>query len=189
MRIISGLFKGKKILSPINLQTRPLKDLVKESIFNIINHSPKLLINIQNSTILDLFSGVGSFGLECLSRGSEHVTFFENYDGVLPILKKNLLNLELNNEYEIFENDIYDNNFLSNFNRKFDIIFLDPPFKDKNIQHLLLKIKNLKILNENGIIILHRHKSENDDFSNICKIIEQKKYGISKISFLTLENK
>ena len=53
MRIISGLFKGKKILSPIDLQTRPLKDLVKESIFNIINHSPKLLIDIQNSSILD----------------------------------------------------------------------------------------------------------------------------------------
>ncbi len=64
MRIISGLFKGKKILSPINLQTRPLKDLVKESIFNIIKHSPKLSIDIQNSTILDLFSGVGSFGSE-----------------------------------------------------------------------------------------------------------------------------
>ena len=97
--------------------------------------------------------------------------------------------MKLYNEYEIFENDIYDNNFLSNFNSKFDIIFLDPPFKDKNLQHILLKIKNLKVLNENGIIILHRHKSENDDFSKIFKIIEQKKYGISKISFLTLENK
>tara|TARA_A100001015_G_C14434904_1_gene498164 strand:- start:297 stop:527 length:231 start_codon:yes stop_codon:yes gene_type:complete len=73
--------------------------------------------------------------------------------------------------------------------KTFDIIFLDPPFKDQNLQHLLLKIKNLKILNENGIIILHRHKSENNDFSKIFKIIEQKKYGISKISFLTLENK
>ena len=189
MRIISGLLKGKKILVPKDNKTRPLKDLTKESIFNIIEHSNKFKIDLNNSNILDLFSGVGSFGIECLSRGVKKVIFVENYSGVLPILKRNLLNLKLYNEYEIFENDIYDNNFLSNFNRKFDIIFLDPPFKDKNIQHLLLKIKNLKILNENGIIILHRHKSENDDFSNICKIIEQKKYGISKISFLTLENK
>ena len=98
MRIISGKFKGKKLFLPKDKNTRPLKDLVKESIFNIINHSPKLLIDIQNSTILDLFSGVGSFGLECLSRGSKHVTFFENYNGVLPILKKNLISNKFTNK-------------------------------------------------------------------------------------------
>ena len=69
MRIISGFFKGKKILEPLDRETRPLKDLTKESIFNIINHSKKFNIDLKNSCILDLFSGVGSFGLECLSRG------------------------------------------------------------------------------------------------------------------------
>ena len=71
MRIISGNFKGKKILEPKDIKTRPLKDLTKESIFNIINHSNKFKINIKNSKILDLFSGVGSFGIECLSRGAK----------------------------------------------------------------------------------------------------------------------
>ena len=66
MRIISGSFKGKKILTPNDDKTRPLKDLTKESIFNIINHSNKFKINFSNSSILDLFSGVGSFGIECL---------------------------------------------------------------------------------------------------------------------------
>ena len=79
MRIISGDFKGKKILQPKDKLTRPLKDLTKESIFNIINHSNLININLKNSNILDLFSGVGSFGLECLSRGALSVTFFENY--------------------------------------------------------------------------------------------------------------
>ena len=69
MRIISGQFKGKKILEPKNLETRPLKDLTKESIFNILIHSNKLNLNLASSNILDLFSGVGSFGIECLSRG------------------------------------------------------------------------------------------------------------------------
>ena len=69
MRIISGIFKGKKILEPKDNKTRPLKDMVKESIFNIINHSNKFNIELNNAKILDLFSGVGSFGLECLSRG------------------------------------------------------------------------------------------------------------------------
>ena len=93
MRIISGNFKGKKIIQPKNKSTRPLKDLTKESIFNIIKHSNKFNLEIEKSNILDLFSGVGSFGLECLSRGALRVTFVENYKEVLPILKKNILNL------------------------------------------------------------------------------------------------
>ena len=88
MRIISGNYKGKKILLPKDKLTRPLKDLTKESIFNIIKHSKLLNINLENSSILDLFSGVGSFGLECLSRGAATVTFSENYKEVLIILKK-----------------------------------------------------------------------------------------------------
>ena len=76
MRIISGNTKGKKILEPKDLNTRPLKDLTKESIFNILTHSNKCRINLEDSNILDLFAGVGSFGLECLSRGSSYVTFY-----------------------------------------------------------------------------------------------------------------
>ena len=77
MRIISGNFKGKKILEPKDKLTRPLKDLTKESIFNVIKHSNKFNINMEKSNVLDLFSGIGSFGLECLSRGASTVTFFE----------------------------------------------------------------------------------------------------------------
>ena len=88
MRIISGTFKGKKILEPKDFKTRPLKDLTKESIFNIIRHSKKLNVNLEESNVLDLFSGVGSFGLECLSRGAKKVVFFENYKNALDILKK-----------------------------------------------------------------------------------------------------
>mgnify|MGYP001214054837 CR=1 FL=1 len=78
MRVISGSLKGKKILEPKDIKTRPLKDLTKESIFNIILHSNKFKIDLKKSNILDLFSGVGSFGLECLSRGAKNVIFIEN---------------------------------------------------------------------------------------------------------------
>ena len=90
MRIIAGQFKGRKILEPTDKKTRPLKDLVKESIFNIINHSNKFSIDLKKSYVLDLFSGTGSFGLECLSRKARHVSFVENYKGILTILKKYL---------------------------------------------------------------------------------------------------
>ena len=185
MRIISGLYKGKKILEPKDKQTRPLKDLTKESIFNIINHSNKFKINVSNAIVLDLFSGVGSFGLECLSRGVNEVIFVENYFGVLPILKKNLANLKTIENYSIIEENIFNENFLSNLKKSFDIIFLDPPYKIKNISELLDKIRIFKLLNKNGIIILHRHKDEEENLPINFKIVENKKYGISKIMFIS----
>ena len=184
MRIISGKFKGKKILQPENNLTRPLKDLTKESIFNIINHSKKIKLELKNTKVLDLFSGVGSFGIECLSRGAKYVVFYENYNGVLPILKKNLKSLKNLENFEIIKNDIYSKNALSNLKCKFNIIFLDPPYKDKNLESLLSKLKSFNIIDHNGIIILHRHKNEKIKLPRNYDIIEERKYGISKILFL-----
>ena len=183
MRIISGIFKGKKIFEPKNANTRPLKDLTKESIFNIIIHSNKLKINIKNSFVLDLFSGVGSFGIECISRGAKHVTFFENYNGVLPILKKNLSSLKIDEKYQVIEQNILNGINLKNSINTFDIIFLDPPYKEKNLKKILDNISSEKLMKDNGVIIIHRHKNEKDQLSENLKIIEEKKYGISKIIF------
>ena len=185
MRIISGIFKGKKILIPKDKKTRPLKDLTKESIFNIIKHSNKFKINFSEAFVLDLFCGVGSFGIECISRGVKKVVFIENYHGVLPILKKNLNNLKSIKNYEIIEKDIYKTELLLRLNFKFDIIFLDPPYKDKDLENLFIKIKKEEILKKNGIIILHRHKKETDYIPSNFKLIEEKIYGISKIVFLS----
>ena len=106
MRIISGKFKGKKIFEPKDIKTRPLKDLTKESIFNIIVHSKKFNIKLESSNVLDLFSGVGSFGIECLSRGAKKVIFVENYINVLPVLRKNILNLQYQENSIVIANDI-----------------------------------------------------------------------------------
>ena len=184
MRIISGDFKGKKILLPKNKQTRPLKDLTKESIFNIIDHSNLINITLKNSNILDLFSGVGSFGLECLSRGASTVTFFENYTNAVKILKLNISSLNINKKVRIIEKNVYHEGSLDSLNKKFEIIFIDPPFKEKKLNYLLKKIYKLKILEKNGLIIIHRHKKEEDKFPEEYKIVKEKIYGISKLFFL-----
>ncbi len=183
MRIISGVFKGKKILEPNDLNTRPLKDLTKESIFNIINHSNKFSINLKNSKVLDLFAGTGSFGLECLSQRVKFVTFVENYKGVLTILKKNLYNLKQIKNFEIVEKNILNNFNFKNFKTQFDIIFLDPPYKEKDLTVLIESLLYNKILDPKGIIIIHRHKNQIDKFPKSFQIIDQRKYGISKIIF------
>ena len=187
MRIISGTFRGKKILEPKDSKTRPLKDLTKESIFNLIIHSNKFKVDLKNSYILDLFSGVGSFGLECLSRGVKKITFVENYDSVLPILKRNLANLKSVTNYEILKKNIYEKNIFLNFKYQIDLIFIDPPYKDKKLNQIFENIKETEILNKNGIIILHRHKNEQDVIPKGFTIVEEKKYGLSKIIFISLD--
>ena len=181
MRIISGNFKGRKLLTPNDIKTRPLKDLTKESIFNILKHSNKFNVEIKNSVVLDLFAGVGSFGIECLSNEAKYVTFVENYNGVLPILKKNLSNLKLDKKYEVIEQNIFTGLKLTKSN--YDIIFLDPPYKDKNISELIDKIFEINLLSKSGIIITHRNKNVKDKYSKNFRILEEKTYGISKISF------
>ena len=183
MRIISGIFKGKKILSPKDKLTRPLKDLTKESIFNIIMHSNKFNIKVKDSKVLDLFSGVGSFGLECLSRGASIVTFVENYKEVLPVLKKNISNMNYQDSTSIIEKNIINKFNFNIFDKKFDIIFIDPPYKEKNLITLLRDIDVSNILSKNSIIIIHRHKKEEDEFPKEFQIIEEKTYGISRVLF------
>ncbi len=182
MRIISGALKGRSINFLKNSNTRPLKDSVKESIFNIIEHSNFIKTAIKNSNILDLYSGIGSFGIECLSRGSKSVTFVEQNQHAAKILKDNLDKLMIINKSKLYNCKI--ENFLSlEFKDKFDIFFLDPPFADdyfiKNLEYLKFK----KIFNKNHIIIIHREKKSQDDFENLIKLIVVKKYGRSKIIF------
>ena len=78
MRIIRGSLKNKKINFPTNLKTRPLKDRVRENIFNILEHSTSFGRDIRNSFVLDLYAGIGSFGLESVSRGAKKSFFVEN---------------------------------------------------------------------------------------------------------------
>ena len=183
MRIISGNFRGKKILEPKDISTRPLKDLTKESIFNIINHSNKININLETSNVLDLFSGVGSFGIECLSRGAKKVIFFENYKNSIKILKKNLDLLNLNKQSNIIEKDAYNITQSQNNLLKFDLIFLDPPFKDNKLNQLIEKIKEMKITSKNTLIIIHRNKKISEIISKDLIISKEKNYGLSKIIF------
>ena len=155
MRIISGLNKGKKLIMPKDKTTRPLKDMAKESIFNVLSHANYINFHLKDSKVLDLFSGIGSFGLECISRGSKLV-FFDAF--------------EINKD--IFQN-----------NQKFQIIFCDPPYKEKKIELLIKNIIEMDILEKNGIIVIHRKKGDLDRYPKKFEVIDIKSYGLSTFVF------
>ncbi len=185
MRIISGKYKNKKIFFPKNFKTRPLKDNVRESIFNILEHSKKINIQLENSNILDLYSGSGSFGLESISRNASKVFFVEKDLDALNCLKKNIKNLKIEEKVYLYEQNV--SNFIEelDFKKKFDIIFIDPPYLDNSFLNDLKIISQKKIINKNYIIIIHRDKKNlNNSISENFNIIENRIYGRSQIFFL-----
>ena len=184
MRIIAGKLKGVTLYIPRDKNTRPLKDLVRESIFNLLIHSNKILFRFEQSNILDLYAGTGSFGLECISRQANSVYFIENEKATLKILEKNIEKLNLGKKTKILSNDVISLIKKKNiFEFKFDLIFCDPPYKDKNVGKLIELIFNRSVLNKNGIVILHRNKITKEKYPNYFKIIDERVYGISKIVF------
>ena len=146
MRIISGNFKGSSLHITKEKTTRPLKDMVRENIFNLLTHSNKIPLKFKESIILDLYSGTGSFGLECLSRNAKKVYFVENEKSAFQVLKKNIDKLKIKLKTEVFFYDVF--GFLEKENilgLKFDIIFIDPPYKNKNMENLLILINKKKV--------------------------------------------
>ena len=184
MRIISGFLKGKKIDFINSKITRPIRNLVKESIFNIILHSNLVKVNLNSSNVLDLYSGVGSFGLECLSRGAKKVTFVEKDLTALEVLKKNINNLKIGNFSEIYPIEI--SSYIKTFSKeKFDIIFLDPPFAENNCIDDLSAIKETNMYSKKHLIIVHREQKTVEALKDVLNIISTKNYGRSKIVFGT----
>ena len=186
MRIIGGKLKNKKLHFPENLTTRPLKDSVRENIFNILNHSNNVDIKIKDSNILDLYAGTGSFGLECISREASKVVFVENHIDALKSLKKNIKNLNSEKNAMLLAQDVLE--FfglltLESYKEKFNIIFLDPPYKNEKFLEIIEIIKEKDLLNKKHIIIIHREIQSKDHINKHLNIVESRIYGRSEIFF------
>jgi len=183
MRIIAGKMKGVSLHLTKNKTTRPLKDLVRESIFNLLKHSNKVSFKLEKSNILDLYAGTGSFGLECISRGAKSVFFIESENEGIKTLEKNIKKLKIKKKTKIFSNDVF--KFLEKniYQIKFNLIFCDPPFKLINIQRLIELIFISNLLDKDGFIILHRNKTTQEKLPDYFKIVDERVYGISKIIF------
>lgn len=167
MRIVSGKYRGK-ILKEFNLDsTKPTTDRVKESIFNLIQ------FDILDSVVLDLFSGTGALGIEAISRGAKKVYLTDANPQAIKLIKENLKGI--GGDY-VFENVDYQT-FLNATKMKFDIVFLDPPYKtDYGIKAIEILIEK-KLLNDNAIIIFETSDENNFNLNFAGFEITKKKYG------------
>ena len=168
MRIISGKYKGKK-LKGFNIEgTRPTMDRVKESLFGMIQ------TYIPGSIVLDLFAGSGALGLEAISNGAKKCYLIDNNQIAIQTIKENSRNFDEN--LKIINIDY--KKFLKTTDETFDIIFLDPPYKENQLDKSLRIIEERKLLNNGGIVICEYEIGEPK--TNL-KLIKEKSYGPKKI--------
>lgn len=182
MQIITGKYRARKLIGVNAESTRPTLARVKESIFNLIQW------NIDGSVVLDLFAGSGAFGAECISRNAKKVFFVDKEQRAIETIKINTKNMS--EDFEIIKADFF--NALTNFaekNIKFDIIYLDPPYKSDYAMQSLKLIEKLNLLNSNGLIVVeHEYQNDLQNLSNYYIIEKTKKYGIAYVDILK-ENK
>lgn len=179
MRIIAGKAGGLKLKSIKGRDARPTLDRVKESLFNII------AFYLAETDVLDLFAGFGSLGIEALSRGAKTADFVEQNSSHLQIIKQNLEKAKLIEQAELYNQDVY--NFLKNYNKKYDLIFMDPPYqKNMGDQAVKLIVKN-QFLKEKGLIILEKSAEEKTVEYEELEIIKNRSYGNSLITVYQLK--
>ena len=178
MQIITGKYRARKLKAVDSESTRPTLARVKESIFNLI------FDRISGTIVLDLFAGSGAFGVECISRGAAEVYFVDQEEKAIQTIKHNTMNMSEN--FQIIKNDFISalNKFAS-IGKKFDLVYLDPPY-DSDYAIQALRILNERNLLSLGATIVVEHKLAND-LQNMpkCYIMEKsRKYGIAYVDVL-----
>ncbi len=179
MRVITGKAKGRKLKAPKGLDVRPTTDRVKESVFNIIRNIP------EDSFVLDLYSGSGNVGIEFLSRGAKECYFIDLSGISIKTIKENLTHTKLSDQAYVYNNDVISAiRILGKKNKKFDFIFMDPPYGKNHVMPTLEEINEQEILNPSGMIIIEHEVQITfpDDLFNFSKI-DARIYGSISVTF------
>ncbi len=186
MRIIAGTAKNKKLKAPPGNNTRPITDMIKEALFNVLGYK------VQEADFLDLFAGSGSVGIEALSRGAKSVIFIDNNNGAIQTIYDNLKSCNFQDGFEVYKNDVFKAlDIVVRRRLRFDIIYIDPPFTKAEIfdQIMLSLDSNISLLDDNGIIIIRSpHRlSMPAEYKNLIKS-RLNKYGESVLHYYLLKS-
>lgn len=179
MRIIAGKARGRKLIPPATMETRPTLDRVKEAMFSSIYGY------IQDSIVIDVFAGTGSLGLEAASRGAKEVYLIDKSSVTFPLLKENVKNLKFEDFCIPLNMDSYEAlNLLANKEKVFDLIFIDPPYCKEMIPEAMRIVKEKNLLKKDGIIVTKIDSIEEiySGYEDIA-LIKSKKYGNTTVCY------
>ena len=177
MRVIAGEAKGRELIAPKGMNTRPTLAKVKEAMFGTIQ------FDIEGARVLDLFSGSGGLGIEAISRGAEHVTFCDADRQAYNAVKSNIANLHFESRASVFFGDsLALLHTLSERGETFDIVFLDPPYETELENRALKLLDELKLLNENAIVMCEHSGGNPPVFGENYLTRKTKKYGDSYVT-------
>ena len=177
MRIVGGIYRSRLISYPDDAKhIRPTKDRIREAIFSAVG-------DLTNYIGLDLYSGSGAMGIEGLSRGCSFMTFVDNNKVAIETTKKNLSSLKIDNAEVLFMDDELAINKFINNQKKFDIIFLDPPYKLGQYEKIISLLLNNNLLSERGIIVIESDHDIEVDESYFARKRDYK-YGEIKVRIL-----
>lgn len=174
MRVISGKYRGKRLQSPVGNDIRPTSDVVKESIFNVLQ------FEINGATFVDLFSGTGNIGIEAISRGAERVIFVDNGKDSLALIAENLKFVK--EEYTILSKDYRD--ALQSISGKIDYIFVDAPYAKNCINEVCDIVARRDMLGDNGYIIYEHDKNLDYTISNSWYVKKSRKFGTIVVDYI-----
>jgi len=185
MRVISGYLKGRNIDGYDTIGTRPTMNRVKESMFASIQEY------INDSLVLDLFSGSGSLGIEAISMGAKKCYFVDNGREILNILRKNINNLNIEEKSTIINRDYREALlYFKNNNIKFNIILVDAPYKMEAMNEVIELVNKYNLLEDDGILVLEYSTDILKDNYNNIKLLKSKKYGDKYVNiYLKVTNK
>jgi len=178
VRIVSGKYKGRKLHPPSNLPVRPTTDFAKESLFNILNN----LIDFEETTILDLFTGTGSISFEFISRGCPSVVSVDQSPKCIDFIKKSAAELGIENLRAVRSNAF---SILRAPSSSFDLIFADPPYDLNGIDEIPGLVFSSPILKKGGLFILEH--SGNHNFDDHPQFSHHRNYGSVNFTFFRSE--
>ena len=184
LRVISGIAKGHKLKTLEGTATRPTSDRVKESLFNIISPC------INDKTVLDLFAGTGSLGIEALSRGASDCVFVDANPKCIRIINDNLLHTKLASKAHVMNCSYREAiDILKKQKKYFDIVFMDPPYNKNFIQESLKLLAYSGIITNGGLIIAEKSiKDEAPENVGDIKLYDERKYGDTVLCFYRVES-
>jgi len=178
MRIIGGIFRGRKLKTPEAKEIRPTTGRLRESIFSAVDHR---IGGFQGKRVADIFSGTGALGLEALSRGAKSATCLEKHYPALSILKENIALLKVEGQVKILKGDARD---LPTAEKPFDVIFMDPPYAGGLASLTLKSLVEKNWVSETTLMVLEVDKKDDLVIPEGLEIIKTLKQGFRRVHFI-----